>query len=104
MKLKSFQACALLALLSSILSSCGTAGDVVNPTISEMDRQDVQWGLPARQPKGTPRRNNAPQELLSTAPIQAPVYNPAPAPAAIAPAPAPAAAPTTPVFIDPALR
>ena len=93
MKLKSIQVCAVFGLLSSLLSSCGTSGDVVNPTIGQMDKLDTQWGLPPRQSKGTnPRRLAAPQELLNTAPANAPVYTPAPAPAQ---APAPAAIPAT---------
>lgn len=85
MKLKSFQVCALSAVFAAVLSSCGTSGDVMNPTISQMDKLDVQWGLPPRQSKGVPRRNNAPQELLNTAPPS----NSLPPPAAYnAPAPA----------------
>lgn len=85
MKLKSLEICALLALFSAFMSSCGTTGDVVNPTISEMDKLDTQWGLPPRQPRGvSPRKNSAPQELLNTAPA----YTPAPAPSAPA-APSP---------------
>lgn len=86
MKLKSFQVCAVFGVLAVVLSSCGTSGDVMNPTISQMDKLDVQWGLPPRQSKGVPRRNNAPQELLNTAPPS----NSAPPPSAYnAPAPAP---------------
>jgi hypothetical protein len=94
MKHKSSQVCAVLGLLSGFLSSCGTSGDVINPTISQMDKQDVQWGLPPRQSKGSPRHTNAPQELLNTAPpSSAPAY--APAPAAASPAAAPSAPAST---------
>ncbi len=98
MKLKSFQVLAAVSLLSGFLSSCGTSGDVMNPTISEMDRMDVQWGLPARVAKGSnPRRASAPQALLNTAPpgtvdtappASMPIPMTAPAPAS---QPAPAA-------------
>jgi hypothetical protein len=50
----------LLACASSLLSlsSCNIAGkaDAVNPTVSELDRLDVQWGLEPRKSKGGPRR------------------------------------------------
>lgn len=29
---------------------------MVNPTVSELDRMDQQWGLEARKPRGTPKR------------------------------------------------
>lgn len=96
MKLKSIQVCAAVGLLSGFLSSCGTSGDVANPTISEMDRLDTQWGLSPRVSKGVnPHRNSAPQQLLNTAPVQ--TYAPPPVdtiptntaqPAALQPAPA----------------
>ncbi|MDB6072657.1 MAG: hypothetical protein JWO89_297 [Verrucomicrobiaceae bacterium] len=80
MKLKSLQVCAAVGLLSGFLSSCGSTGDVVNPTISEMDRLDTQWGLAPRVSKGSsPRRNAAPQALLNTAPPSTPEYSPPPA-------------------------
>jgi len=78
MKLKSFQLLALVSLFSGFLSSCGSTGDVINPTISEMDRLDTQWGLSPRISKGSnPRRTSAPQALLNTAPPSA--VEPAPA-------------------------
>ena len=101
MKLKSFQLLAVVSLLSGFLSSCGTSGDVVNPTISEMDRLDTQWGLAPRVSKGSnPRRTSAPQTLLNTAPpgtvetappasmpvpVSAPLPSSQPAPAAVDP-------------------
>ena len=98
MKPKSFQVLAAVGLLSGFLSSCGTSGDVMNPTISEMDRLDTQWGLSPRVSKGSnPRRAAAPQTLLNTAPpgtvdtappASMPVPLTAPAPAS---QPAPAA-------------
>lgn len=68
------------ALLLS-LSSCGLGGsaDVVNPTISEMDALDVQWGLTPRKSKGGPRRTyqyldtGAANAATGTAPAPAPV-------------------------------
>lgn len=49
-----------LACASSLmsLSSCNITGraDAVNPTVSELDRLDVQWGLEPRKSKGGPRR------------------------------------------------
>ena len=102
MKLKSFQVCVMLGLLSGLLSSCGTSGDVVNPTINQMDKLDVQWGLAPRQSKGTPRKTLAPQEQYSPAPAgtsYAPPtsYAPAPAPA---PVTVPASQPA-PITVDP---
>jgi hypothetical protein len=40
------------------LTSCGLGGraDAVNPTVSDLDRLDVQWGLEPRKSKGGPRR------------------------------------------------
>lgn len=46
-------ACAVLTL-----ASCESSGrvDVVNPTVSELDRLDTQWGLQPRRSRGAPKR------------------------------------------------
>ncbi len=80
-------------LLCVSLSSCLTSGrvDVVNPTVSELDRLDQQWGLPKREPRGTPKRVYR-YDAGSAAPsnVAAPSVPAAPAPAS-APAPVPSA-------------
>jgi hypothetical protein len=74
----------LLALPFFTLVSCGTGGrvDAVNPTVAEMDRLDVQWGLPQRKSRGAPRRT-----YQYTAP--SPSYGGAPTPSYSMPAEAP---------------
>ena len=103
MKLKSFQICAALGLLSLSLSSCSSSGgvDAVNPTISAMDKLDTQWGLPPRQSKGSPHSKYSPAATSQNAPAAA--YSPQPA--AAAPAPEPAAAPSqpAPITVDPSV-
>ena len=98
MKLKPIQFFALLSLISCILSSCGTTGDAVNPTISEMDKLDLKWGLPARQSRGTPRRTLPSAEQLNMPAANAAPAAVQPAPAYAAPAPASQPAPIT---VDP---
>ncbi|SKB06865.1 hypothetical protein SAMN02745166_04563 [Prosthecobacter debontii] len=46
-------ACAVLTL-----ASCESTGrvDAVNPTVSELDRLDTQWGLQPRRSRGAPKR------------------------------------------------
>lgn len=65
------------------LASCGTGGrvDVSNPTVSELDRLDTQWGLQPRKSRGAPKRTyqysaptsgyNAPATPASSTPIPA---------------------------------
>ncbi len=101
----------LLACVTSLtlLSSCqfGESADALNPTVSEMDALDQQWGLPARKSKGGPRRtyqymDGAASASAASTPSQAPAAPPAretvntPPPAAAAPAAAPAPAPAVP--------
>lgn len=81
-------------LLGSSLTSCMTTGrvDAVNPTVSELDRLDQQWGLAKREPRGTPKRvyrYDAGPETGVRAP--APAATTTPAPSAPAPAPVPSA-------------
>ena len=101
----------LLACASSLLglSSCTLSGsaDAVNPTVAELDRLDVQWGLEARKSKGGPRRvyqyadsgdapsAAAPAPNVTTPPARETV-NAAPPPT-IAPEPPAAPAPSVPV-------
>lgn len=101
MKLKSIHLLSVVALLSSVLSSCSASGDAVNPTISEMDRLDVKWGLPPRQSRGTPHRTVPVTSDRMNMPASDPTPAPAPAPVA-APQNAPAAAPQpVPITVDP---
>lgn len=104
MKLKSFQLLAVVSLLSGFLSSCGSTGDVMNPTINEMDRLDTQWGLPPRVSKGSnPRRASAPQALLNTAPASTLEVAPPPASQPIpTSAPLPSSQPA-PAAVDPSV-
>lgn len=78
-----------LVLTSGWMASCGTGHvDVVNPSVSQMDSLDQQWGLPPRKSRGAPKRIF---RYDATA---------APAPAVTSGAgavPAPAAAPSAPV-------
>ena len=77
------------------------SGDVVNPTISEMDKYDVKWGLTPRQSKGSTRKSLPTQSQLNMpAPVSEPAYTPAPAPAPAPAAAAPAIQPT-PITVDP---
>ena len=101
----------LLACASSLLglSSCTISGnaDATNPTVSELDRLDVQWGLEARKSKGGPRRvyqyadtgdsasTAAPPPSAATPPARE-TLNAAPPPS-IAPQPSAAPAPSVPV-------
>lgn len=101
-------ACAF-SLLS--LSSCNFTGkaDAVNPTVAELDRLDVQWGLEPRKSKGGPRRvyqyvdNGASTPASAAAPAPA---APEPvrerinaAPPAIAPEPTVTPAPSIPATL-----
>jgi hypothetical protein len=102
MKFLSLFSAAVLALL--FLPSCGSGPgrvDARNPTISQMDDLDVQWGLPRRTSRGTPKR------LYPTLPGEsAPAAEaPSAAPATIPPAasPAPAAQAPAPVTVDPSV-
>lgn len=55
-----FLACAACAAALFNLTSCaGGHGPInaVNPTVAEMDRLDVQWGLAPRKSRGAPRRS-----------------------------------------------
>jgi hypothetical protein len=107
MSLPRFVTLLVCATSALFLTSCGFSGraDAVNPTISEMDALDVQWGLPARKSRGGPRRtyqfvDSGTNSAAAT--TQAPAAAAAPAretvngqpPAMIAPEP-PAAAPST---------
>ncbi|GEP43993.1 hypothetical protein [Brevifollis gellanilyticus] len=97
-----------IVCVSSVLSlsSCGLGNrvDVTNPTISEMDTLDVQWGLPPRKSKGGPRRNYQYMDTGSggggaaaaAAPASAPARETVSGPAPAAGAPAPAAPASTP--------
>lgn len=102
MKFLSLFSAAVLALV--FLPSCGSGPgrvDVRNPTISQMDDLDVQWGLPRRASRGTPKR------LYPTLPGEsAPAAEaPSAAPAAVPPAAslAPAAQAPAPVTVDPSV-
>ena len=51
----------LLAATVSMLASCGGfRADITNPTVAQMDAQDVRWGLAARKPKGGVRPDSTP--------------------------------------------
>ena len=57
MSLSRIIAVAAFALVSINLTSCGTGpAHATNPTVAEMDRLDVQWGLSPRRSRGAPRR------------------------------------------------
>jgi hypothetical protein len=46
-----------LALLALVSCSSGDGRvDASYPTVAEMDRLDLQWGLPQRKSRGAPRR------------------------------------------------
>jgi hypothetical protein len=60
--------------------------DARNPSVSEQDALDVQWGLTPRKSRGSPRRMAMPSAASSTAAAE-------PAPAAAAPAAAAASEP-----------
>ncbi len=70
-KLSSLQTLAAAALACGLLNSCSSMGeghvDLVNPTASQMDQMDVQWGLPKRASRGTPKRYFAVPEGTSAA-------------------------------------
>ncbi len=62
-----------------LLTSCETAADVRNPTISDQDRLDVQWGLPKRESKGAAKRVTPSQlNLPATPSAQGSAVNAAP--------------------------
>ncbi len=70
-----------LALLSIVSCEFGGRADVRNPTVEELDRLDVEWGLPQRKSRGAPKRTYQYTE-------PSPSYSPAaPADAPAAPAP-----------------
>ncbi len=90
MNLKLLQAAALIALLGAPLTSCESSSriDATNPTVSQMDALDVQWGLPKRTSRGGVRRFEASPSAVPT------TLAPARQPAVIQPTePAPQAAP-----------
>ncbi|MCB1208872.1 MAG: hypothetical protein KDK97_06075 [Verrucomicrobiales bacterium] len=92
-----------LALVS--LSSCESSGpiDARNPTVEELDRLDVQWGLKPRKSRGTPTRvvpNINAGMAASPAPAVPAMIDPTPP---TVPTPAPAA-PPPPTTVAPALR
>jgi hypothetical protein len=99
---------AILAL--TLLPNCGSGPghiDARNPSISQMDELDVQWGLPRRTSRGTPKRlyptlpgETAVGASASAAPVSAAA--PSAAPAATS-APAPAVQPQAPVTVDPSV-
>jgi hypothetical protein len=102
----------LLACASSLLSlsSCGLGGraDAVNPTVSELDRLDVQWGLEPRKSKGGPRRVYQYVDTGAATPAAAPSSGAATPPAresvnaappSIAPEPPAAPAPSVPATL-----
>jgi hypothetical protein len=63
-------------MLALVSCGSGTRADSINPTVAEMDRLDVQWGLSQRKSRGAPRRTyqyTAPAASYSTAP--APGYS-----------------------------
>lgn len=100
MKFLSLFSAAILALV--FLPSCGSGPgrvDARNPTISQMDDLDVQWGLPRRTSRGTPKR------LYPTLPGESTpeASSAAPAPTQPAASPAPAAQPQAPVTVDPSV-
>ncbi len=103
MKLKSLRVlCALGLPAFSLISCADNHVDVSNPTISQMDKLDTQWGLPPRQSKGTPRKSSS---AASTQNISTPAsgYTPAPA-SAPAPVSQPTASPAPPnLSVDPSV-
>lgn len=58
MILPRFLAAAACAAFALTLPSCAGSGriDATNPTVSDMDRLDVEWGLPPRKSRGAPKR------------------------------------------------
>lgn len=103
MKLSSPKVCAALGLLGLLLSSCGTPNgvDAVNPTISQMDKLDTQWGLPPRQSKGTPHKY-VPSSAASNTTPPASNYIAPPAPEVQTPANQPATVPSS-ITVDPSV-
>jgi hypothetical protein len=98
---------AILAL--TLLPSCGSGPgriDARNPSISQMDELDVQWGLPRRTSRGTPKRlyptlpgETAVGASASAAPLSA---SPSAAPTTTS-APAATVQPQAPVTVDPSV-
>lgn len=88
----------LLAGLCLSTLGCVSSGpvDASNPTVAELDRLDVQWGLEPRKAKGAPKRMFQYQaDDTSGAP-------PATAATMIEPSPSPAPEPEPPVPPPPA--
>lgn len=88
------------------LSSCSAGGgtvNAVNPTVAEMDRMDVQWGLTPRKSRGAPRRSYQYQAGSANAPLResAPAADVPPARETVI-GPPPAALVPEPVQPDPA--
>lgn len=105
--MKSLSLLSAAAMTLILLPSCsgGGAVDVRNPTISQMDDLDVQWGLPRRTSRGTPKRlypstsSESGTVSSDTAPAASAPAATTSAPAAAAPTEAPAAA--APSTVDP---
>lgn len=104
MNLKLFVLASILAPAALSLTSCGTGGgrpDVVNPTVSQMDELDVQWGLPKRTGRGGPRRFESSGGYTPSAAASTPASAPAAPAAASKPSAAPAPASSNSSPVDP---
>ena len=98
---------AILAL--TLLPSCGSGPgriDARNPSISQMDELDVQWGLPRRTSRGTPKRlyPTLPGETAVGASASAAPLSASPSAASTTTsAPAATVQPQAPVTVDPSV-
>jgi hypothetical protein len=109
MTMKSLSLFITTILALTLLPSCGTGPgriDARNPSISQMDELDVQWGLPRRTSRGTPKRlyptlpgETAVGASASAAPLSA---SPSAAPTTTS-APAATVQPQAPVTVDPSV-
>ncbi len=94
---------AFSAIALICLPSCESTGpiDARYPSVDELDRLDVQWGMKPRKSRGTPTRTIAasPSFAPAAAPQVAPIDpTPPSAPAAAAPTPPPSPTPVAPAL------